>query len=210
MATVAPHNLVTFRGKLGSLEMWQFSLHYRDAVGVANSTATCDALLTGFQSNLGTSLANYVSIDQVRIAPIGGDGKLAGEPSVSAAAPIKMGQGSNFHPFQVACAVSLRSNKVSGKGSHGRFYLPGPAVGVTALGNMEADGLAKLRTQVGQFLQMCNRTMAIQVGGSVSPILVSRGQTDYQTVTKWAVGDVLDTMRTRRGGLIEARAYQSL
>lgn len=207
MAVLAPHNLVTWRGQLGANEIWQFGIRWPDALGVANSTATANALAQGWKDKLGPFTAGYVALREVRISPIGGDGKLAAEPTISTLAPLSGGMGSKLHPYQVALAVSLRSDRVSGKLSHGRFYLPGPAVNVVATGAVDPDEMTAVRAGVGAFLHTCVTTMATAVGGSESPILVSRGSQDSETVTRWAVGEVLDTIRSRRGGLIETRAY---
>ena len=207
MATVAPHNLVTWRGQLGSNEIWQFGIRFRDALGVANSTATANALANSWKNKLGAFTAGYVTLREVRISPIGNNGKLASEPTISTLAPLSGGMGSKLHPYQVSLAVSLRSDRVSGKLSHGRFYLPGPAVNVVSTGAVDPDEMTAVRAGVGAFLAECVDTMATPVGGSESPILVSRGSEDYETVTRWAVGEVLDTIRSRRGGLIETRAY---
>lgn len=207
MATVAPHNLVTWRGTLGAKEMWQFSLHFKDAVGVANSTATANALLTAFGTQLAPICATFVKCEQVRISPIDGNGKLAGDPGLSDAAPVAGTVGSPLHPYQVALAVSLRSAKVSGAGSHGRFYLPGPALTIGVDGTIDSTRVILVRSAIGAFLKDVRSAMATYVGGTADPILVSRGRTDYQVVTRFAVGDVLDTMRSRRGALVENRTY---
>ena len=208
--TVAPHNLVTWRGKLGSNEIWQFGIRWKDAVGVANSTATANALAQAWKDKVAPFTAGYVQLTEVRISPIGGNGKLAGEPTISTLAPLSGSWGSKLHPYQVSLCVSLRSNRVSGRLSHGRFYLPGPAVNLVSTGAVDPDEMTAVRAGVGAFLGVCVSTMATPVGGTESPILVSRGSEDYAPVTRWAVGEVLDTIRSRRGGLIETRAYAAI
>ena len=210
MAVLAPHNLVTWRGQLGSNEIWQFGIRWKDALGVANSTATANALAQSWKDKLGPWTAGYVRLSEVRISPIGSDGKLAAEPTISTIAPLAGGMGSKLHPYQVSLAVSLRSNRVSGKLSHGRFYLPGPAVNLVSTGAVDPDEMTAVRAGVGAFLHTCVSTMATPAGGTESPILVSRGSQDYEPVTRWAVGEVLDTIRSRRGGLIETRAYAAI
>ena len=210
MATVAPHNLVTWRGTLGSREMWQFSLHFRDAAGVANSVSTANTLLNYFGTDLGTMIGQAAKCTEVRISRINATGSLAEPPTISDAVAVSGGNGATLQPFQVALAVSLRSAKVSGPGAHGRFYLPVPALATDKEGYVVAADKSKANTQVGAFLGHVRATMATYLGGTADPILVSRGFSTYEVVTRWAVGDVLDTMRSRRGALPELRAYAPL
>lgn len=207
MVTIAPHNLVTWRGVLGTREMWQFSLHFRDGIGAANSIDTCNALHKAWADNIAPFTASYCQLTEVRISPIGENGSVSGEVNISNAAAKAGANTTPLHPYQTSLVVSLRSNKVTGKGSHGRFYLAAPAVGVGLDGAIQPGEIANLRPKVGTFLGQVRTTMAVQTGGSQNPILVSRGTTDYQQATRWAVGEYLDTVRSRRGGLIETRNY---
>lgn len=205
---VAPHLRVTWSGTLGTtaqpVEIWQFSMHWADAVGTANSVATANALLTAWGDYLGPVCSKTVRCTQVKIAKINDTGKTSEAPTLSDRAALSGAQGTLW-PYQIALAVSLRSDKY-GKGplTHGRFYIPVPGLAsITELDRIQ--NVPAIADKIGGFLGATNKTMSTNMGGSRAPILVSSRSSEYAEVKSYSVGDVLDTVRRRRGKIKEVK-----
>ena len=202
---VAPHLRVTFSGIFGSLsapqEIWQFALHYRDTVTTSVTSAAADACMQAFKDSYAGALRQFVGITQVKLSHINAAGHLASEPVISTA-PGQMMGGAGAFPFQIAAAVTLCSNKF-GKGplTHGRFYLPGPGGGISLDDRWDSSAVvAGTKT----FINSVSASLAGSIQPRPGPILVSRASPDFADVDRVLVGDVLDTIRTRRNKLKES------
>lgn len=109
--------------------------------------------------------------------------------------------GVNPLPPGVAVAVTLRST-VAGPTGRGRFYLPPPNVGqVSTTGRLSTAGLAQLAGALANaFTALAGLTNPIEA------CIYSRTHRLVHPAIKGDVGDVFDSMRTRRDKLIEARS----
>lgn len=99
-------------------------------------------------------------------------------------------------PNQCAIVVSCLTG-LSGSRNRGRMFLPPPAVGaLTASGRLDAADRAALAAGLTAFKNEL-------IGDGFTPVLVSPSQSANRTLTAFRVGDVVDTMRSRRNGLAE-------
>lgn len=203
---VHSHLRVTWSGTLGSAsqaaEIWQFSLHFADEIGTANSVGTANALANAWGEDLASVCSKSVRLVQVKMAKINAEGKTAEAPTLSDR-DVLVGAATNLLPYQVALAVTMRSAKY-GKGplTHGRFYLPVP--GMCSINELDkVQNIDAIGGKVKSFLGKVQRTMSSNVGGAKPPILVSRRSPDFEVVTRYGIGDALDTVRRRRGKIRE-------
>ena len=115
----------------------------------------------------------------------------------------------NHHPTQVAVAVSLGTNVPRGLASKGRFYLPGPVVGLDPTWRMSTTDRAGIAGRVQTFLRALDSTMPTT--GSpvnllpvvISPLGIGSGGGTIRRVTRFRLGRVLDTQQRRRNALPE-------
>lgn len=110
------------------------------------------------------------------------------------------GSGSGRYPFQVALAVTLRTAAARGRAHAGRFYLPSPAIPLSApsflLGTGDQDAVLAASKD---WLNGCTAGLP-----GWSPVVVSDlGLGQEREVTTVAVGAVMDTIRSRRNALKE-------
>jgi hypothetical protein len=116
------------------------------------------------------------------------------------------------NPNQVALVVSLRTVTSIGVATRGRFYVPGivptlnadgRVVSATVLAfSVAADTmLSRINTETLSMTEACQLQLMSDVGTSTPR---------SRTVTELRVGDVLDTMRSRRNALTEAYQVQPI
>lgn len=105
-------------------------------------------------------------------------------------------------PFQCSVAVSTRSDLATRSG-RGRFYLPALAEGNTASGRLSSTAQAAIVTAANQFFS------SLDTGG-LNPVLLNRTTLVQTPITQFDVGDIIDTQRRRRNGLIEQRTTASV
>ena len=117
-------------------------------------------------------------------------------------------------PYEVAMAVTLRTSSTTyfdqhPRSAHGRFYLGGltsNAMKAQGGGRFDSAVLPAWGTPVGVLL---NAVTNIGFGGGSTAkadlVVVDRVRGKYRVVTRWDIGDVPDSQRRRRKGLVESR-----
>lgn len=138
---------------------------------------------------------------QVKFAQIGPDGKYRSEPFV--AGPVTGGYGSaagHTLPLQTALAVSLVTARRGATG-RGRFYLPIPTVTLENDATITAANAESVRGSVVTWLNALNNVPGFD---GVAPKVVVASSKGYNSdVTGVRVGQVLDTIQSRRQALAE-------
>ena len=116
-------------------------------------------------------------------------------------------------PPQIALVASLRSDRARGRGSHGRMFLPGPAMILGTNGKISTSDRDLVADRLKTFFD------GIRASASIpwDPILVSPEKATVpitaginETITHVMVGDVYDTQRRRRNQLVESYANRVL
>jgi hypothetical protein len=106
-------------------------------------------------------------------------------------------------PPQVATAVTLNTAIVSRR-TRGRYYLPAPITAAsTTLGRILSGDQTTIANAIAAAHHVAN-------AAGTALVVYSRAGRSVQDVTTIAVGDVFDTIRTRRDKLIEVYANVSV
>lgn len=197
--------LTTLSGQIEGGEIFSHTLAVTDDVlpaplGVAEAVRDSWALavaanVTGF-GNAISSNVDYVDASAAVIINL-----TTGQLGAAAHAPFPLPGPSGVGAggaFQVACAISLTAGtRPNGTPLRGRFYLPTIGQSVVTNGRFTSLVTAGIADTVGFFLgELIER--------GVQPAVWSRTLGVLQAVTSARVGNVPDTIRSRRNALAEA------
>jgi hypothetical protein len=195
----------SYLGNLPSGEVFSYGFYVEDggAATITQMLTTASsgltALLTttsGFQAYWNTTLKwSAINVDLVS----GLDGSII-DSDQAAVSLTGNTAASNPLPPQVAVCVTLRSATMSARG-RGRFYLPAPAAGALA-------GTGRILPAAVTALKVSLNAMWTALGGASQPVLpqvFSKVSSTFHQGTTYDVGDVFDTMRSRRNKLVESR-----
>lgn len=166
-----------------------------------------DAWATFF-SAAGSMISSQYRFTQVKSALIADTGKtIDGSQMYSyPGATVSGAVAAGTHPPQCALVVTLLSDRPRGKASKGRMYLPGFAGIITGTGKADAAQIGTIATNLKTFFD----SFADDADVPDQLILAAKGtgvlgalnaQNDYVETIR--VGDVVDTQRRRRNGLVE-------
>jgi hypothetical protein len=192
-------------GTISGVEDFTFSMSLINAVTPVPPTPTEVplALRTAFQLLMGPGgiSSNTVALTTLKLNEIGTDGRYVGDETVlyDFDPPI-VGSAATIYPPQVALAVSLRTAITRGRAHAGRFYMPAPAVPIGGNGKIQPSTQESLLNTLKTFLDDVNEAMAPWQVGVTSKI----GAGAQQRVTHVALGQVFDTIRSRREKFDEA------
>lgn len=202
-------NRIHLSGTLASgAETWSTSFAVRPAGGgvtasPAELTAWAEAImdvleLTGDIPELLTGLSSTGAITEARVYHY--PGTSAPATAVGIAAGSRPGTTSPSRPTSVAAVLSLRTG-LAGRRFRGRMYWPALANTINTTGRFTSTVTGNLAGQAGEILT----TLAAEgPGGDVPLVSVVSAAGDLVTpVTAISVGDVPDSMRSRRDALDE-------
>lgn len=131
---------------------------------------------------------------------IGTDGKYVNDETVVRELdPPVAGSGSNNPPPQNALAITLDTGLRRGRAHAGRFYVPCFSSGLTSSGVLGSAVAGIYATNAGIMLDNLNDALAPWQVGVVSDL----GSGAQHRVTAVRVGQVIDTIRSRRTSLPE-------
>ena len=162
-----------------------------------------------------SAFSNKCRLDQVKLYPIGTNGKAIPAPPYALGAPMTLtwtsdnpvgGNSGNLLPLQNSIVVSHRTNQLGRRG-RGRNYWPGSTV--SAVG---ADGLissADAGYNAGfeaAFLEAIALHGDLTQPFSIRPAVIGHPWEAYAVITQVQCGRVVDTQRRRRNKLNEARS----
>lgn len=186
-------------GTISGVEDFTFSISLINAVTPTPPAPTEVplGLQTAYQLLMGPGgiSTNTVALRTLKINEIGTDGRYVNDETVFFDyEPPVVGSAATIYPPQVALAVSLRTAISRGRAHAGRFYVPAPAVAIGGNGKIQPASQESLLDTFKEFLDSVNETMAPWQVGVVSKI----GTGAQQRVTAVALGQVYDTIRSRR------------
>lgn len=216
-----------FRGQLGSTEEFQFGINWgnpgsdpdpNEAETLAFATVLRDRFSLEWAANQPTQSPRSAFTSQVKFVEVGctvktqteatgadGQGGNLDQKFDTQWAPWTIGaeakgqSGGNSLPYEVACAVSLQTDK-RGPSGRGRIYLPPFYTGVmTVDGRFDPTAVDSCAVMMGNFFE------AVTSDTGHVPIVVSRRRIVLNEITSVAVGYVPDAQRRRRRSLDEAR-----
>jgi exosome complex RNA-binding protein Csl4 len=213
----APSGLrkAVINASLNEGEIMAHNIYYRDVSALASydlqdhanqiKTAWMTALTV---NNGGTSLqagmhttTRYTDVKLYEIDEVTG----RTSDLAQSAFPVEaVGQATAALPNQIAVAVTLETGQ-PGRTKRGRFYLGGitSANVVAATGRLQPGNTLAYSRIIAQFLEQsrdqANTTDAFRA------VVYSRVNQSTLPITRVSIGDVFDTQRRRRNGLVEAR-----
>lgn len=211
MAYLASFVKLTFSGSISGQDTWSNSL----SLSSENFEGSADLFedlepsqfataATAFYRGTSGGMATYNTLDQIKMALIGVDGKTIGEPKVYYYSTPQAGTYSGSVIPQASIAVSLVTDLPRGLASKGRIFLPSGFgdVGNTD-GKLSTVTTNAIATRTKTFLDAINT-----IGDSVVPAgaiaITSNVRTGaVNTVTGVRVGNLVDVQRRRRNRLTE-------
>lgn len=214
-------NRVTLSGTMfGGAEQWStgFFLGQEGADAQTASTAACDSILDAwrvyFESATSYVSAQYVTT-QCKIAKIAADGHTV-LPDVFYGYPATLldgQQGTNTHPPQCSLVLTLQSDRPRGLASKGRMYLPGISAAMGGNGKISTANRDSITLNMKTFFDTIHADadvpdQLILAAKGNGPFPGLTAQNDYVQTIK--LGDVIDTQRRRRNGLVESYVQQTL
>lgn len=155
-----------------------------------------------------------IQVEQMRLYPIGPDGKAVPAPPYSQGTPASLTYTQNrpkgtasggMMPLQVAVAVSHRTPQTGRKG-RGRMFLPGIAVSAVASDtSINSTTRGEITTRQRSLLEDLAYTGGNPLLGNwlVRACVIGAPWTQYAQITEVRCGSVPDTQRRRRNALEE-------
>ncbi len=207
------HNRITFSGIFGfaesPVEFWSWGLKTgpQDFASAAARQTYVEAVRALYESHVASLVATNVRLTQTRVSEhaVGGLTKTGAEGAYAQADDFTNVPGGSSAgavlPLQTACVISLRTAR-PGPTGRGRVFLPAtnlaPSAGAWTWPNSliqgHADGFRNL------ILGINNLSATPGISGRVH-VVSSKGY--MSLVDEVAVGNVPDTMRSRRNSLQE-------
>jgi hypothetical protein len=216
---IPKHLRLVFRGIFRQTpETWSFGVHGQSVVdthpdattGDVNLQTLVDAWVTLAAS---AKIPDMAQLTDVRAYQVGTDGRAVGPIGIlDVTSQVLVGPVGAKYPTQIALVVSTVGS-TRGAARLGRFYLPTAATMQTTDGKISSADATTIATAAGEFLKDCSNAIDLPaVLSSASMLNVStRGGPDgtAQPIDHVEVGHVLDTLRSRRRALVEARVVGS-
>lgn len=218
----SPHGKIVLRGVFGPsatapVEEWSASMSY-DIVGedVGAMPATLDPAVLEDVSDAWAAVINYSGtygefspyafLTETAYYRAQADGTATGgvwQRHYRASAAAGQGTASDTNPIQVATVVTLDGFGPRG-GRFGRFYLPALACAVGSGYRYPTLQVSTLLTNVVTALTTVNTVLSTALAADVELVIASgRGDGENRPVRQVKIGDVPDTMRSRRNNLVE-------
>lgn len=214
-------NRVTLSGTMfGGAEEWSTGFYMGEESADADvpTQAMVDAIVTAWSAyfqHAGADISNQYVFTQAKVARFGTDGNtelsnvfygIPGSTIDGDEATIKL-------PSQCTLVVTLTSDRVRGKASKGRMFLPGIATMPDATGRLTSGQVTTNIAQLKVFFDALNAHADVPnkviLAAKWSGLLgINPAQNDYVTGLK--LGTVIDTQRRRRNDLAEAYVTSAL
>lgn len=215
---MAHNRLVVDGSLLGGAERWSCSVGFGSVngdvvAGPVPLSAWAEAVLASFKAtnswnaSMKACLGSNGTIDRVRTYQYATVGTPAIAAGVSSGGPAA-GTNSVVMPPQCSIVVSLITG-FAGAGYRGRFYWPRLTGALDAGGKISGNPAPALVSAAAAAMLS---EMATNSGvASLEPAVISGGGGGRVTpVTQVSVGDVVDTQRRRRDGLVEVRVTTNI
>jgi hypothetical protein len=209
------HKLLTIGGGLfGGGERWSIGIRFANSfdgtTGIDQTEVdACQAPVRTWFASTSSFFPTFHSVDMIKLAPIGIDGRYPGSLEAKEATistPIQGGTTGGSLPGQISLVVSLTTPFSRGRAHIGRVYPPplAPSVQISATGLVPSGNIV---SYMGTFKTMLNGIRAIP--GLGAPAVMSKIGTGISIgISGLRVGQVYDTQRRRRSSLPEA--YQTV
>jgi len=194
------HNLLTVGGtSYSGVETWSFGVRFGATVHTdpdQTMADACKAATITFWNTAGIFMPQSHSLEFVKVAPIGADGKYPpGKIAYTGTITPDPGpSNTNLHPAQCTQVITwLTSFQPRGRGSRGRIYLPCPAAAVSG-----ANGTNSLGSALANAAKTWLTAMNAVSGLGVAQIMSNLGAGIHNNITSVRADGLPDTQRRRR------------
>lgn len=209
MAFPQEHHYLTFGGPFGSVEQWTVGLRFSgqpaasQAAELTQATAL-ETVLKAEWAKAGNPVGNGALLAWLKWNRIGTDGRYVNDwTTVKDFAAVASSTAGVSYPNQVALVATLRTSKMRGLAKQGRIYLPSPKYSLQGADKtLSAANALEAATWVATLIHNLNQVDG--VGTCYVMSAVREGA--REAVRRVEVGTALDTMRSRRGKIIEQRS----
>lgn len=199
----AAHTRLTMGGTLGGTpslfadapEIWSCTINGETTGPITQ--ARVDAAWDSAATFIGAVCSSAVHLTYLKMAVTDATNHIPGE--VLRHDGLESGTGSVAYPYQVACAVTLRT-AIRGPGGRGRFYIPLPDASMHMADGTFADSD---RDDIAEAAQTFLHSLIAVDNADLGAIIVASQRHGNVTVTDIQVGNVPDTQRRRRNALVE-------
>lgn len=208
MAYPRSHLYVTTGGVgWADAEIWQFGLRFdTDTLPTEAQMEVVATAASVFMATANPGFAEHVSLNWVKAAIIGPDGKYPPDSEAllfELDTPV-LGVRTNSVLPQVTMAVTLRTPVRRGLAARGRFYVP--ALGIFADADGQAPTIAaalctSAKTLLNAYISALDAPLVVASNGKQKDKPERLGA--MRTVTAITVGSVYDTQRRRRNRITE-------
>jgi len=208
---------LTLGGNLVGGEEWQFGTHWVATVpgislGVALDNIGLDDIrdaAASWYGNTQNMFPNDCHFAWAKLAWIGLDGKYKTDSRMSELIPPRAGGSTgggatSYAPVQTSLCVSLRTDLTLGDANRGRVYLPPIVYGraPSTPGISAPTRTAVLNAFHAMMTQVSGEMFTVENGCKLA-ILSKKNDGKHRLVTKFMLGDIIDTQRRRRGQYVE-------
>lgn len=210
------YNKVVLSGTLASgAEIWSTGVAFSSVEGPVTLQGDCQAWANGIAAGLSAFIAGTTSLE----SGLSGNGAITETrvyyypttdgpaTAVGVAAGNTVGTGAGNQPLQSSAVLSLRTG-VAGRRTRGRMYWPALAIAPNNFGVYSAATAGAMVSDAVLLLEFLRE--ANPVSSNFYPAVVSKVGNLVTPVTTVSVGNVPDTQRRRRNGLVETYYTQVL
>lgn len=201
MAPVTNLHRLVWGGRLFTLEGWSCSLYFGSDAGLNIAASSFVAPLSAWMARTGSGISSAARLDFVKfndINPITAR-YMPGLSNERIQNDMAVGVASPDQP-QLSLVVSTRTVLPRGRAHAGRFY---PPTGVVS--SVQSDGRVSTAgaTAAAASGSLLIRDLNAVVGATARAVVFSRIGQQVQVINAVRVGQVTDTMRSRRSQLPE-------
>ncbi len=209
---VEPHLRLTAAGEFQSgssspweIWSWRLNLHGSANVALYKTQEIAEDFATDIQAfhvSAGARISSACVLREVKLAHIGADGRYVSDPIIIDRNARGSVSGMPNAP-QIALAVSLDTER-RGASGRGRFYMPGFSGSANpTTGRIEPFVADQAASAAQTMLNAVNNLPSVD--GLASPrVVIVSSKGFVSPVTSVRVGQVLDTIRSRRNAIGEA------
>lgn len=201
------HKYLSLSGPMRGGESWSFGLRlqgdfaYGDQAAEEAILADLQAAIDGWWTTVNV-IGSAAWLQTIKYNGVGVDGKYLQDYTVRYDYPTpRAGNGAVTHPNQIALVATLETGLTRGLAHRGRIFLPAPPIAVGTDGKISQASAQGCATTVANLINAINAVPA--AGRVIVASAVREGA--WRPVTGVSIGRTLDTMRSRRTSVTEAR-----
>jgi len=215
-----PHFLFSYGGTIGTQgEIWSNNIRFHSAADLdadpdeAAWLAAAQPFVSALMTGSGSKIASNTKCTYLKLNKIGADGHYVSNTESNtrflSGASIITGASVPRHPFQVSLAITWLTDFARGRGSKGRIFSPSLTAEVDEEGRIGPTDTLSIANAYKSFLNSLGGIGGVP-GDALKAVVASGINGAVNPIKSVSVGNVPDTMRSRRNKLVEARSNVTL